>query len=140
MVFSLAMNNYLFQFFGILDYNGRIFKMNFIQSFAKFLVITFALSFNCSTVFRFRKFNSFIFPVIPRNIKRVTGFSAFKFYKCSDITCVKFRNPGSVLAGTYIKLLQSFFCPVIAIYNIKVFSNLSGIYPKIMYLTDMLFN
>ena len=76
--------------------------MNFIKSFTKFLIIAFTLCLDCSSVFWFRKFNTFIFPVITRNIKSMTCFCVFQFYKCTDITSMKFRDPCPVFSGTDI--------------------------------------
>ncbi len=78
--------------------------MDFIKGFSKLFIITFALGLYGCTVFWFREFNTFIFPVISGNIQGMIRFGVFQLYKSSDITGMKFRNPCPVLAGTYIQL------------------------------------
>src|SRR5664280_660076 len=68
MVFTLSMDNDLLKFLGVFDYYRRILKMDLIECFTKLLIITFGLSFNCSTVFRLGEFYSLIPPVIARSI------------------------------------------------------------------------
>src|SRR4030065_2150427 len=104
MVFSLSVDNDLFQLLGIFHNDGRIFKMYFIQSFTKLFVITFTLCLDSCTVFRCRKFYSFISPIITRNIESMVYLGILELYQRSYISDMQLRNTCPVFTRTNIKL------------------------------------
>ena len=112
MVFTLAVNYYLFQFLGIFDNDGRVLKVDLAQGFSKLFIITLALSLDGSTVFGFGEDCARVGPVVSRNIECMAGPGILQFYKSPDVAGIEFGNPCPVLASSDVELLQTLLDPV----------------------------
>jgi hypothetical protein len=54
VIFTLAMNNNLFEFLGIFNYDSGIFIMHSCKGFAQFLIVRLAFCLDCGPVFGLR--------------------------------------------------------------------------------------
>ena len=140
VVFSLTLDDGLFQFFGVFDQNRRVFELGVVQDFAQFLFVALLLGLHGGAVARFGEDDGFDADRCRRSRERVVGARALELHRAADIAGRQLRDLDAVLARHGEQLRNLLLVARAGIYQLGALGDPAANDAEIGDLADMLFD
>ena len=140
VVFSLTLDDGLFQFFGVFDQNRRVFELGVVQDFAQFLFVALLLGLHGGAVARFGEDDGFDADRCRRSRERVVGAGALELHRAADIAGRQLRDLDAVLARHGEQLRNLLLVARAGIYQLGALGDPAANDAEIGDLADMLFD
>src|SRR5665647_1772463 len=125
VIFTLTVDDYLFQFLGVLHNNCRIFLVHTVECLTHLLLIALTYRLDGGAVLRGGKHHRLKSPVVAWCIQCMVGLCVLKLDEPADVTCLYLGDTRTVLACTDKDLRETFLCSVACIDDIKILSDLT---------------